>query len=237
MGESFSWPASLGHDRSNMGCDLGRGVAIKRSVGLDKSHGSRLFGPHILHRRKFDRVKRAHFSSKYPTTRRWPSKSRRFQAFHDVLLYYAPIDGTFNVLRDEPTESTVKTWGTKKQNAKVVDGKRIASESTDDESQGPAMGDVWQLPVLAPSGNERKDGSKYPTQKPSSLLERVILSSSNFGDVLLDPGAGSGTSLIVARKLGRGFVGIDRSDVAIAACESRLGILASSDACDLKKSP
>lgn len=54
--------------------------------------------------------------------RRWPCKSRRFQAFHDVLFHYAPDDGTFNVLHDEPTRSTVETWGTKKQKAKFVDG-------------------------------------------------------------------------------------------------------------------
>lgn len=159
--------------------------------------------------------------------RRWPSKSKRFQAFHDVLFHYAPEGGTFNVLRDEPTESTVKTWGRKKQSARFVDGKRIASESTEEDSMGPAMGDVWNISVIAPSGNERTRGSKFPTQKPEALLERIIISSTNPGDVVLDPGAGSGTSLAVARRLGRGFVGIDRSDVAIAASETRLGIVAS----------
>jgi DNA modification methylase len=66
--------------------------------------------------------------------------------------------------------------------------------------------------------------------KPEMLLERAILSSTNTGDVVLDPGAGSGTTLAVARRLVRGWIGIDRGETAIAACEKRLGVVASSDA-------
>lgn len=160
--------------------------------------------------------------------RRWPSRSRRFQSMHDVLFHYAPKDGTFNVLHDRPTESTVKKWGDKTQVRKKLEDGRLISVSTDIPSLGPAMGDVWSISVIAPRAYERRSGSKYPTQKPEELLRRAILSSSDPGDVVLDPGAGSGTSLAVAKRLGRGFVGIDRSDEAIAACESRLGIVASS---------
>lgn len=161
--------------------------------------------------------------------RRWPSKSRRFQSFHDVLFHYAPDDGTFNVLRDKPTESTVKKWGNKTQVRKQMSDGRKISVATDIPSLGPAMGDVWYIQPVAPKADERKRGSNFPTLKPESLLDRVILSSSNPGDVLLDPGAGGGTSLAAARRLGRGFIGIDRGDVAIAACERRLGIVASSE--------
>jgi hypothetical protein len=72
--------------------------------------------------------------------RRWPCKSRRFQAFHDVLLHYAPKGGTFNVLRDEPTESTVKKWGNKTQVRKQMADGRMISVATDIPSLGPAMG-------------------------------------------------------------------------------------------------
>lgn len=159
--------------------------------------------------------------------RRWTSKSRRFQALHDVLFHYAPDDGTFNVLYDELSESSIRKWGTTKKIKVMVDGK-MTSISTDKPSPGAAMGDVWYIQPVAPKADERKRGCNYPTMKPESLLERVILSTSNPGDVVLDPGAGSGTSLFVARKHRRGFIGIDRSDVSIAACESRLGIVASS---------
>lgn len=164
--------------------------------------------------------------------RRWPCKSRRFQAFHDVLLHYAPTDGTFNVLRDEPTESTVKKWGNKTQVRKQKTDGRMISVATDIPSLGPAMGDVWHIQPVAPKADERKRASNYPTVKPESLLDRVISSSTNPGDVVLDLGAGSGTALAVARRLGRGFVGIDRSEIAIAACEKRLGIVASNAGID-----
>jgi DNA modification methylase len=162
--------------------------------------------------------------------RRWPCKSRRFQAFHDVLLHYAPEYGTFNVLRDEPTESTVKKWGNKTQVRKQMTDGRMISVATDIPSLGPAMGDVWKIQPVAPKADERKRASNYPTLKPEALIERAILSTTNPGDVVLDPGAGSGTTLAVARRLGRGWIGIDRGDAAIAACEKRLGVVASSDA-------
>lgn len=158
--------------------------------------------------------------------RRWPTKSRRFQAFHDVLFHYAPDNGTFNVLYDELSASSLEKWGRNKKVKKVVDG-RITSVSTDEPSPGSPMGDVWQIQPVAPKADERKRASNYPTMKPEELLRRVVLSTSNPGDVLLDPGAGSGTSLVVARELGRGWIGIDRSRTAIVVCEKRLGIASS----------
>jgi DNA modification methylase len=162
--------------------------------------------------------------------RRWPSKSRRFQAFHDVIFHYAPEDGTFNVLYDELSASSIAKWGRNKKVKAMVDG-RITSVSTNEPSPGAPMGDVWHIQPVAPKAEERKRASNYPTVKPESLLERAILSSTNPGDVVLDPGAGSGTALVAARRFGRGFFGIDRSEIAIAACERRLGIVASSTTC------
>ena len=153
--------------------------------------------------------------------RRWPSKSRRFQSFHDVLFHYAPEDGTFNVLYDELSASSIAKWGRNKKVKAMVDG-RITSVLTDEPSPGVPMGDVWHIQPVAPKADERKRASNYPTTKPESLLARVILSASNPGDVLLDPGAGSGTSLVVANEHGRGWIGIDRSKTAIDACEKRL---------------
>jgi DNA modification methylase len=62
----------------------------------------------------------------------------------------------------------------------------------------------------------------YPTQKPEKLLERVIQSTSDEGDLVLDPFSGSGTTAYVAAKLGRRFLGIDRSPVAMATARKRL---------------
>ena len=69
----------------------------------------------------------------------------------------------------------------------------------------------WVLPIC--TGNERlkKDGKKaHPTQKPESLLHRVILSSTVVGDIILDPFFGTGTTGAVAKKLGRNFIGIEQ---------------------------
>jgi DNA modification methylase len=141
--------------------------------------------------------------------RRMPSVSRDFQRFHDVLLRYTKNrdgEATFNQLYDELAESTVKTWGTKKQNAVFQGGKRIKSSTLDEESPGVPMGDVWDISIIAPMSKERLG---YPTQKPEALLERVLLASSNPGQVVLDPFCGCGTAVAVAEKLGRRWLGID----------------------------
>ena len=82
----------------------------------------------------------------------------------------------------------------------------------------------WHLPIC--TGHERlkdKDGNKvHTTQKPESLLYRVILSSTNAGDVILDPFFGTGTTGAVAKKLGRHFIGIERDEKYIAAATERI---------------
>jgi modification methylase len=82
----------------------------------------------------------------------------------------------------------------------------------------------WYLPLC--TGAERlkdAEGRKtHPTQKPESLLARVILSASNAGDVVLDPFFGTGTTGAVAKKLGRHFVGLERDETYIAAAEARI---------------
>lgn len=74
--------------------------------------------------------------------------------------------------------------------------------------------------MIAPIAHER---TGYPTQKPEALLERVVLSFSNEGDTVLDPYCGSGTTLAVAEKNGRRWIGMDASDVAIDTSLRRLG--------------
>ena len=75
----------------------------------------------------------------------------------------------------------------------------------------------WLIPICAgPERLRNKDGQKrHPTQKPESLLQRVILASSKPGDVILDPFFGTGTTGAVAKYLGRNFIGIER-DTAYA---------------------
>ena len=69
------------------------------------------------------------------------------------------------------------------------------------------MQDVWESSLTKPS--EKKQG-KHPTQKPIAILERIILASTDEGDLILDPFNGSGTTGIVANKLNRKYIGIEQ---------------------------
>jgi DNA modification methylase len=155
--------------------------------------------------------------------RRWPSKTPNFQRVHDVLLLYRK-DPKQKPRWNQPYEplaaSTVATWGTTKQRAVFTkEGRRARSSSTEEPTAGVPMGDVWDIGVIAPISRER---TGYPSQKPEALLERLVAALSDAGDTVLDPYAGSGTTLAVAARLGRAFVGIDRSDVAIDTARTRL---------------
>jgi len=87
-----------------------------------------------------------------------------------------------------------------------------------DEMPGVPLQDIWDdiAPVLG------KQDLGYPTQKPLALLERIIQASSNPGDVVLDPFCGCGTAVAAAEKLGRKWIGIDVTHLAIALMRYRL---------------
>jgi site-specific DNA-methyltransferase (adenine-specific) len=163
--------------------------------------------------------------------RRWPAIARRFQKMHDVLLFYsrsavsakapdADRRPTFHTLYgyEKLAESTRKTFGTKKQRADFSSGHRKPG-TEEAETAGPPLSDVWEVGVIAACGRERLG---YPTQKPEALLERVILATSNEGDVVLDPFCGCGTAIAVAERLGRQWIGIDVNRLAIDLVEQRL---------------
>lgn len=81
------------------------------------------------------------------------------------------------------------------------------------------MKDVWTGSLTKPS--EKVEG-KHPTQKPEYLLERIILSSTEEGQVILDPFCGSGTTGVEAVKYGRRFIGIDVSEEYMEISKKRL---------------
>ncbi len=88
------------------------------------------------------------------------------------------------------------------------------------DSKGASVGDVWtDIQVLGRTATERLG---YPTQKPVALLERILSASSNPGDVVLDPFCGCGTTIHAAQKLGRRWIGIDVTHLAISLIERRL---------------
>jgi modification methylase len=111
-----------------------------------------------------------------------------------------------------------------------------AMKNMNDEKQ---MRSDWMLPIC--SGKERlrdASGDKiHPTQKPESLLYRVIMSSTKPGDVILDPFFGSGTTGAVAKKLGRHFIGLDRDKTYAKHAEARIKAIGQSAETDVLVTP
>jgi site-specific DNA-methyltransferase (adenine-specific) len=85
--------------------------------------------------------------------------------------------------------------------------------------QGKQMRSLWAISLTPP--NEKRYG-KHPTQKPVELLKRIIESSSNEGDWILDPFNGSGTTGVVAKQLGRKYIGIDMSEEYLDLTKRRM---------------
>ena len=93
---------------------------------------------------------------------------------------------------------------------------------------GKLIDDVWQIPAIAPGARERVG---YPTQKPEALLERILAcATTDAGDLVADLCVGSGTTAVVAQRMGRAFVACDRSADAIALTATRLERAAARDA-------
>ncbi len=89
-----------------------------------------------------------------------------------------------------------------------------------DENKGVALQALWD--DIRPINSQAAERLGYPTQKPLALLERIIAASSNPGDVVLDPFCGCGTSVCAAQKLGRRWIGMDITHLAIALMRKRL---------------
>lgn len=89
-----------------------------------------------------------------------------------------------------------------------------------DEMQGVPLQDVWT--DIKPIGAQAAERLGYPTQKPESLLERIIKASSNEGDTVLDPFCGCGTTIAAAQRLNRRWIGIDITHLAITLIKHRL---------------
>jgi SAM-dependent methyltransferase len=139
---------------------------------------------------------------------------------HDVLLFYskgASGPGTFNVEYEPNSPSYVKRFKGKTQMLDPVTKTRKITLK--DESRGLPRRDVWDISIIAGFSKERLG---YPTQKPEALLERIIQVSSNEGDLVLDPFCGCGTTIAVAQKLKRRWVGIDITHLAVTLIKHRL---------------
>ncbi len=151
---------------------------------------------------------------------KWSVAQRQFVRNHDVVFFYSKTDSparVFHTLFTARSPATAKRFG----NAKILSsfdttGNRRPSQTEGAESEGVAMDDVWDISRVPPIKQ------LYPTQKPDALLERIIRSSTNVGDVVLDAYCGCGTTITVAENLERKWVGIDITYQSISLILRRL---------------
>ncbi len=114
-------------------------------------------------------------------------------------------------------------WAQKRKGARYTFN-YYAMKTGNDDLQ---MRSVWELPICSGAERLAVNGSKaHSTQKPEALLYRVILSSTNPGDLVLDPFFGSGTTGAVAKKLGRRWLGIERDPQYAALAQARIDAVA-----------
>jgi len=152
--------------------------------------------------------------------RKWPAGKYIFQKNHDVLFFYSCSTAhkrTFNQLFMERAPSTLKRFGV----AEIISGYdetgyRIPSRTSKQNSKGVRQDDVWDIGRVPPIKQ------LFPTEKPEALLERIMKASSNEGDLVLDPFCGCGTTITVAEKLRRKWIGIDITHLAISLIKHRL---------------
>ena len=146
-----------------------------------------------------------------------------FARGHDVIFFYTKTLGSDHVFesiyekRDKPVQQLVRKWNSKTKrivNVKGPDGKVVYRTVTHRK-----LDDVWRIPYIVPASNE---GLGYQTQKPERLLERIIVASSLEGGTVLDPFCGCGTAVSVAHRLGRRWIGIDITHLAINLIKFRL---------------
>lgn len=138
---------------------------------------------------------------------------RWFSRKHDRILHYARSERwTFNT--DAVRVPYKPTSGYARSGIVSRNGKRYLPHP-----DGTPADDVWDIPMINPMSPERNG---YPTQKPEALLERVILASSNPGDLIADCFCGSGTTAAVARRLGRRWLAVDDSALAVHTARKRL---------------
>lgn len=156
--------------------------------------------------------------------RRYTAASNRFQRLHDTILFYGKTkDAVFNQELIPYGEKSGKMDSHYKEDE---DGKWYRWQKRKDQepykvylSKGVRLGDWWDIPFINASAKERLG---YPTQKPETLLERIIKASTNEDNLVLDPFCGCGTAMAVAHRLKRKWIGIDISPTAINLVEKRL---------------
>ena len=136
------------------------------------------------------------------------ASGRRFARKHDTILYYTKSATTWKFYTDRVR--TAHKW---------TKGQRRADGSARDYAHGKLPDDVWQHNSLLPWAEENLG---YPTQKPEALLHRLLLATTDPGDVVGDFFCGSGTTAATAQHMDRRWVTADASRIAVCLAAERL---------------
>ena len=154
----------------------------------------------------------------------------KFTTENDTLLFYSLTDKyTFNAIFRPLSEQTIKSeYRHTDENGRryaIPRGRKYLQGTVKkvylDTNPGVAIGNLWIEKELTIQGDD-DERIGYPTQKPETLLERIIKASSNEGDIVLDCFVGSGTTAAVAEKLGRRWIAADINKGAIQTTIKRL---------------
>lgn len=142
---------------------------------------------------------------------------------HDTILYYSKntnviFNKEYLPYDEKQLKRFTKTDKDGRQYKPITKTKIIYL----DEAKGVPISDVWTDIASFQTVVNSPEITGYPTQKPEKLIERIIAASSNKGDIVLDAFAGSGTTLAVAEKLGRRWIGIDCGKLAMYTIQKRM---------------
>ena len=183
-------------------CDWHADAYIRVDI-LDKIFGKNCFRNQIIWHYFMGGKPKYYFANKHDTIFFYTKSPKNTHTFNEIytdrILPYTPNLDTNTSLKQKKCKSCGKDSGIWISEVK--------------------LDDVWDMSGVF---NMSKERIGYPTQKPESLLERIIKSASNKGDIILDPFVGGGTTVAVADKLGRKWIGIDQSVQAVKVSEFRL---------------
>lgn len=183
-------------------CDPGAGHYLK--ILLDAIFGPKNFLNEIVW----------HYRTSSGAPRYWLHRN------HDTILRYAAYDPTlitWNHPREPWPKDTLKKWQTDEQ-GNIYRQQHKYGKRYYINPEGKLQDDVWEL-TFSSRTHERLG---YETQKPEALLEKIIRASSNEGDVVMDPFLGGGTTAVAAERLGRRWIGIDVTGIAVNMTRRRL---------------
>ena len=175
------------------------------------------------------------------------TKSKRFGRNYDSILWYSKSAvWTYNMQHTKLSEKQIKTYGKRDVSGRMFKEVRVDGYTEKSirslEAQGliyitktgikrkkyfldeatSKVGVIWDDLLGFQAASLSADRVDYPTQKPEKLLARVIKTASNAGDVVADFFCGSGTTPVVAEKLGRRWIACDAGDIAIETATKRL---------------